>query len=178
MGQDSTPDYFKQTILAHLDAAYNLARWLTGDAAAAEDLVQEASLRAFRSFHTLSGPNPKAWFMAIVRNLCVDWLRGHRQRDREQEYDDSLHGVIAADTDRTPEALAIRAAEARHLHAAIAALPLEFREAIVLREMEEMSYKEISAIIHVPIGTVMSRLSRGRDLLALSLRGVARQAAQ
>ena len=115
--------------------------------------------------------------MAIVRNLCIDWLRGGRQREREQAYDDDLHGAIAADADRTPEALTIRAAEARDLHAAIAALPLEFREAIVLREIEEMSYKEISAVVQVPIGTVMSRISRGRDLLALSLRGAARKVA-
>ena len=177
MANNTNPDYFRQTILTHLDAAYNLARWLTGDALAAEDLVQEAALRAFRAFDKLSGPNPKDWFMAIVRNLCIDWLRGYKQRAREQEYDDDLHGAVAADAERTPEALSIRAAEARRLHAAIAALPLEFREAIVLREIEEMSYKEISAVIHVPIGTVMSRISRGRDLLALALRGAARRAA-
>lgn len=177
MGKNPDPDYFEQTVLLHLDAAYNLARWLTGDAAVAEDAVQEASLRALRAFGSLSGPNPKAWFMAVVRNVCIDWLRGGRQRDREQEYDEELHGGISCDARESPEDLAIRASDAKQVHAAIAALPLEFREAIVLRELEEMSYKEISAIVNVPIGTVMSRISRGRDLLAVALRGAARRAA-
>ena len=179
MGKNPDPDYFEQTVLRHLDAAYNLARWLTGDAVVAEDAVQEASLRALRAFDSLSGPNPKAWFMAVVRNVCIDWLRGGKRRDREQAYDEELHGGIthdARESPESPEVLAIRASDAQQVHAAIAALPLEFREAIVLRELEEMSYKEISAIVNVPIGTVMSRISRGRDLLAVALRGAARRA--
>lgn len=177
MGKNPDTDYFEQTVLLHLDAAYNLARWLTGDAAVAEDAVQEASLRALRGFDSLSGPNPKAWFMAVVRNVCIDWLRGGKQRDREQEYDEELHGGITHDARESPEDLAIRASDAQQVHAAIAALPIEFRETIVLRELEEMSYKEISAIVNVPIGTVMSRISRGRDLLAVALRGATRRAA-
>ncbi len=177
MGKSPDPDYFEKAVLVHLDAAFNLARWITGDGAAAEDLVQEACIRALRAFDTLSGPNPKAWFMAVVRNLCIDWLRGGGRGEREQEYDEELHGALGALAHENPEELASRASEARRVHAAIAALPVEFRETIVLRELEELSYKEISAIVNVPIGTVMSRISRGRDLLAETLRGTARKAA-
>ena len=169
-------DYFEHTVLVHLDAAYNLARWLTGDAVVAEDVVQEAAMRALRAFDTLAGPNPKAWFMAVVRNASIDWLRGGKQRDMEQEYDEDLHGGFGPGAAESPETLAMRAANARSVRSAIAALPLEFREVIVLRELEELSYKEISAIVNVPIGTVMSRISRGRDLLAADLRGDARRA--
>ena len=161
--------HFEASVLVHLDAAYNLARWLVRDRAASEDAVQDACLRALRAFHSLSGPNPKAWFMAIVRNTCIDWLRGGVWRDAEREYDEDLHGLLGADAHATPEALAIQASEARWVRAAIAGLPIEFREVVVLRELEELSYKEISAIVNVPIGTVMSRLSRGRDLLAQKL---------
>ena len=170
------PDYFEQTVLVHLDAAYNLARWLTGDAVVAEDVVQEAALRALRGFDSLSGPNPKAWFMTVVRNASIDWLRGGKQRAKEQAYDEDLHGSFDPDAGEGPEAQAMRAANARRVRSAIAALPLEFREVIVLRELEELSYKEISAIVNVPIGTVMSRISRGRDHLAADLRGGARRA--
>lgn len=175
--------YFEQSVLVHLDAAYNLARWLTGDNAAAEDVVQEASMRALRAFHSLSGPNPKAWFMAVVRNVAIDWLRSGKRRARDEAFDDELHGDAAgrhgapdmSSAFEPPELQAMRASDRREVHAAIAALPVEFREAIVLRELEELSYKEISAIVNVPIGTVMSRISRGRDLLEIHLRGPARK---
>ena len=169
---------FESTILVHLDAAYNLARWMTCDAAAADDVVQDACIRALRFFDTLVGPSPKAWFMAIVRNACIDWLRVSARRESATEYDEDTHGASergfgdgagGASPHATPESLAMRASDARWVHAAIAALPMEFREAIVLRELEELSYKEISAIVNVPIGTVMSRISRGRDLLARQL---------
>lgn len=177
--------YFEQTILVHLDAAYNLARWLTGDDAAAEDAVQEASINALRAFGSLTGPNPKAWFMAVVRNQCIDALRAGKRHAVQDAYDDELHGgmpdggalagAALVPVSETPETIAMRASDARQVHAAIAALPLEFREAIVLRELEELSYKEISAITGVPIGTVMSRISRGRDLLASLLHGAGRK---
>lgn len=158
---------FEELVLAHLDAAHNFARWMTRDAAAAEDAVQEASLRAFRFFHQMEGPRPKAWFMAIVRNACLDELRERRLRGLEDTYDETVHGAIdeARSELEPPEAALARADEARELHARLAALPAEYREVVVLRELEGLAYKEIAAIIGVPIGTVMSRLSRGRDLL-------------
>ena len=161
---------FESTVLIHLDAAYNLARWLVDDPASAEDAVQEACLRAQRFFHSLSGPNPKAWFMAIVRNSCIDLLRQRKVRRIEEPYDESVHGELPARSEDSPEYTVMQQSEARWVRAAIAGLPDEYREVIILRELEDMSYKEISEIVKVPIGTVMSRLSRGRDLLSRALR--------
>ena len=152
---------FEAVVLVHLDAAYNLARWLTRDTAGADDAVQDACLRAFRFFDSLQGPSPKAWFMAVVRNACLDWLKDQRGRSAEEPYDDKLH----AGTAETAENAVARASDAQWVREGIAALPREYREVLVLRELEELSYKEISAVVDVPIGTVMSRLSRGRDLL-------------
>jgi len=152
---------FEAVVLTHLDAAYNLARWLTRDAAGADDAVQDACLRAFRFFDSLQGPSAKAWFMAIVRNASLDWLKDQRLRGGEEPYDETLH----AGASESLKAAAVRDSEARWVREGIAALPREYREVLVLRELEELSYKEISAIIDVPIGTVMSRLSRGRDML-------------
>jgi RNA polymerase sigma-70 factor (ECF subfamily) len=157
-------DRFEEAVLCHLDAAYNLARWLTREEAGAEDALQEACLRAFRFFDSQHGSSPKAWFMAIVRNSCLDWLKEHRQRAAEEEYDDDVHGGTTGGSEQ-PEAAAARTADTRWLHECMAALPREYREVLVLRELEEFSYKEISAIVGVPMGTVMSRISRGRDLL-------------
>ncbi len=160
---------FEDTVLVHLDAAYNLARWMLRDESAAEDVVQDASLRAFRFFDALTGPSPKAWFMAIVRNACRDWIKANQHRGLEDAYEDEAHGLQVACaihvTLETPDAVAERNADARWLRACILSLPTDFCEVIVLRELEELSYKEISAIVDVPIGTVMSRLSRGRQLL-------------
>ena len=167
---------FEATVLVHLDAAYGLARWLIQDQAAAEDAVQDACLRALRFWDGMSGPNPKAWFMAVVRNTCMDSLRASKQRSLENEYDDELHGMMNSDSRQTPETLLMQASEAKWVRESIALLPIEFREVIVLRELEEMSYKEISAIVNVPIGTVMSRISRGRDLLAHRLQADLRKA--
>jgi len=153
---------FEAVVLVHLDAAYNLARWLTRDASGADDAVQDACLRAFRFFDSLQGPSPKAWFMAVVRNACLDWLKDQRVRGTDESYDDELHAASAVES---TECTVARDSDARWVQAGIAALPREYREVLVLRELEELSYKEISAIVDVPIGTVMSRLSRGRDLL-------------
>ena len=156
-------------VLVHLDAAYNLARWLTRDPSGADDAVQEACLRAFRFFDSLQGPSPKAWLMAIVRNACLDWLKDQRLRDTDEAYDEDRHAASPVTQSNnameSPETAAARTSDARWLHEGITALPREQREVLVLRELEELSYKEISAIVGVPIGTVMSRLSRGRDLL-------------
>ena len=152
---------FQREVLAHLDAAYNLARWLTGEDATAEDAVQEACLRAFRFFESQRGESPKAWFMTIVRNASLDSLRSS-SRSAHEEYDDEIHGASALDG---PEIAVARERDARSVRACIAGLPREYREVIVLRELEGFAYKEISAIVGVPIGTVMSRLARARDLL-------------
>ena len=155
---------FEQAVLCHLDSAYNLARWLTRDEAGAEDALQEACLRAFRFFESQHGPSPKAWFMTVVRNACLDWLKEHQRRVEEEAYDDDEHGAVSGGHEQ-PEIAAERAADARWLHECMAALPREYREVLVLRELEELSYKEISAVVGVPMGTVMSRIARGRDLL-------------
>ena len=160
---------FEDSVLVNLDAAYNLARWMLRDESAAEDVVQDASLRAFRFFDGMNGPSPKAWFMAIVRNACRDWIKATRQRGLEETYEDDTHAMeMTRSIHATPEApdmAAERSDDARWLRACILSLPSDFREVVVLRELEALPYKEISAIVDVPIGTVMSRLSRGRDLL-------------
>jgi RNA polymerase sigma-70 factor, ECF subfamily len=153
---------FGQTVLIHLDAAYNLGRWLTRDEAGAQDAVQEACLRAFRFFDRLQGPSPKAWFMTIVRNACLDWIKENRLRHHDEEFDEEVHFASGSEA---PDDVIARAADARWLRACIERLPRDYREVIVLRELEELSYKEIGAIVGVPIGTVMSRLARARDLL-------------
>jgi RNA polymerase sigma-70 factor (ECF subfamily) len=159
---------FSEEVLVNLDSAYSLARWITRDASAARDAVQDACLRAFRAFDEMHGPNARGWFLAIVRSACLDELRQRRDRASDVEYDDDLHGA-ATDGDAvaalTPEEIAERSSDARWLHGCIETLPREYREVLVLRELEELSYKEISAIVDIPIGTVMSRLARGRDLL-------------
>ena len=164
LGDRERRQRFEAAVLVHLDAAFNLARWMLREDAAAEDAVQEASMRAFRFFDGMHGANPKAWFLAVVRNACLDRLKDHRQRALEDHYDDEIHGGAGNPAD-SPEAALERSTEARWLYTCIGALPVEYREVVVLRELEELSYKEISTIVEVPIGTVMSRLSRGRDLL-------------
>ena len=164
---------FEEQVLAHLDSAYNLARWITRDPGMARDAVQEGSLRAFRAFDQMQGPNAQAWFLAVIRNTCLDLLRERRGRAVEEEYDDERHGGGASsggDGAMTPEEIAERASDARWLRGCIDALPREYREVIVLRELEELSYKEISAIVDIPIGTLMSRLARARDLLQRRMR--------
>ena len=160
---------FERTVLTHLDAAYNLARWMTRDADAAEDAVQEACLRALRFFESQHGVSAKAWFMAIVRNVCLDWIEAERRLKDHEPYDEDIHASDPLSMAESPEAAFARASEARWVRDCIAALPREYREVIVLRELEELSYKEIGAIVDVPVGTVMSRLARGRALLQARL---------
>jgi RNA polymerase sigma-70 factor (ECF subfamily) len=157
---------FDATVLVHLDAAWNLARWLLADSALAEDAVQEACLKALKAFDKRTGPNAKPWFLAIVRNCCMDVLRGLRHRRRSDPYDDEVLLPTGNEHVDSPETAAARASEARWLHGLIDELPAEYREVLILRELEELSYKEISQIVRAPIGTVMSRLSRARDGLA------------
>jgi RNA polymerase sigma factor (sigma-70 family) len=154
---------FERCVLPHLDAAYNLARWLMRSIPDAEDMVQEAYLRAFNSFDSFHGEDGRPWLLTIVRNTCFTWLRKNRVQDLMAVFDETFHGTGMAPPD--PEALQVRESNRRTLHEAIDRLPAEFREVIVLRELEEMSYKQIAAITGAPIGTVMSRLARARQRL-------------
>ena len=153
--------------MPHLDAAYNLARWLTRNPAEADDIVQDAMLRAFRAFDGFRGEAAKPWLLAIVRNCHLNALgRTKRQAAAPLPEQD-----VIADAAPTPEGRMMAADDGRRLNAALAALPEEFREVVVLRELEEMSYREIADVTGAPIGTVMSRLARGRALLRIELAG-------
>ena len=154
-------------MLPHFDAAYNLARWLTRNDHDAQDVVQEAVLRAYRFFDGLRG-EPRPWLLSIVRNSCFTWLHSNRPGDTVG-FDEGAVELLPANEDG-PEAQASRNFDRKMLNEAIAALPAQFREVLVLRELEDLSYKEIARIADVPIGTVMSRLARARRLLAESLR--------
>ena len=162
---------FEQLVLPHLDAAYNLARWLTRNDHDAEDVVQEAVLRACRFADGLRG-DPRPWLLAIIRNAFFTWLEANRPAELAHGLDERVAAIPAPEADG-PEAAAARNLERRMLNEAIAALPPQFREVLVLRELEDLSYKDIARITSVPIGTVMSRLSRARRLLGESLRVIA-----
>jgi RNA polymerase sigma-70 factor (ECF subfamily) len=162
---------FEQYVVPHLNAAYNLARWLTRNGPDAEDLVQEAYLRAFRSFETFEGQDGRAWLLAVVRNTCFTWLK--KKGDQSTvEFDEQMHSAVGESLDA--ESLLLNEATLGSLNDCLAALPLEFREVIILRELEELSYKEISDIARIPVGTVMSRLARGRKRLQQCLAGALR----
>ena len=160
-------DDFERAVLPHMNAAYNLARWLTRNDADAEDVVQEACLRAFRYFGGFSGESPKAWLLTILRNTCFTWLAKNRPADLTPLDDAVSETVALADEGgaQTPERAFLAADDRSRLDRLIAGLPAEFREVIVLREQEELSYREISEITAVPVGTVMSRLARARTRL-------------
>jgi RNA polymerase sigma-70 factor (ECF subfamily) len=156
---------FEEQVLPHLDAAYNLARWLTRNDHDAEDVLQDALLRAYRFFDGLRG-DARPWLLAIVRNACWSWLQANRPAEL---------AVIDEPEVETPgpEAILAHELDRRAVNEAIAALPVPFREALVLRELEGLSYKDIARIAGVPIGTVMSRLARARRLLMETLRPAA-----
>jgi RNA polymerase sigma-70 factor, ECF subfamily len=156
---------FEQAVLQHMDAAYNLARWLTGSELDAQDVVQTAMLRAFQAFDRFRGGNARAWLLTIVRNSSYTWLKKNRATTLTTEFDEELHGAVA----ETPADILSRNLDREKLRAAIEALPAEFREAIVLRELEGMSYKEMADVAGVPLGTVMSRLARARAQLQKTL---------
>ena len=153
---------FESLVSPHLDAGYNLARWLLHDAHDAHDATQEACLRALRSIDKLRGDEGRPWFLTIVRHACYDWIGRNPRPGPEPE------SAPVADAAADPLQGAIRNAEANALAAAIAALPLAYREVVVLRELEELSYLEIARVAAIPIGTVMSRLARARRLLRRS----------
>jgi RNA polymerase sigma-70 factor (ECF subfamily) len=156
---------FETLVLPHLDAAHNLARWLLRREADAQDVAQEAMLRAYRFFGGFRGGDPRAWLLKIVRNACYTWIANARNGRADEEFDEEQHFVPEA----TPESLAIAGAERERLARALEALPPRSREVLVLRELEGCSYKEIAEITGVPIGTVMSSLSRARDRLQEAL---------
>lgn len=158
---------FEQTVMPHLDAAYNLARWLVRNNADAEDVVQEATLRAFKFFGGFHGRDARAWLLTIVRNTCYTWMQQNRAQQLTDSLDEEAHQV--ADESLNPEALLLENLNVELLRQAMEELPLEFREVMVLRELEELSYKEIASIVDLPLGTVMSRLSRARKRLQQTL---------
>jgi RNA polymerase sigma factor (sigma-70 family) len=157
---------FQAQVMVHLGAAYNLARWLTRSGDDAEDLVQEAYLRAWKGFAGFRGPDGKAWLLTIVRNACYTWLKARKSGPAENSFDEEIH---REESGETPETLLLRKRERLALSRAVEELPIEFREVLVLREWEGLSYKEISAVANIPIGTVMSRLVRARERLQKSL---------
>jgi RNA polymerase sigma-70 factor (ECF subfamily) len=158
---------FEVSVLAHMDPAYNLARWLTRNGHDAEDLVQESVLRAFQAFQGFRGTDGRAWLLAIVRNVCYTWLRRNRQQELTTEFDEEVH-TLEGDV-LNPEKLVLREGDNARVQQALEELPAEFREVLVLREIEGLSYKEISTVVDIPVGTVMSRLARARGRLQRGL---------
>ena len=162
---------FEQLVLPHLDAAFNLARWILRGRSDAEDVAQEAMLRAFRFFRGFHGNDARSWLLQIVRNTCYTWLEKNRPMELTTEFDEELYPQSGV----TPEALAIAGDNRERLTQALEGLPPRFREVIVLRELEECSYKEIAAITSMPIGTVMSALARARQRLQRTLTQMGRK---
>jgi len=154
---------FEEAVLPHMDASYNLARWLTRIDHNAEDLAQEAYLRAFKFFGSFHGTNARSWLLTIVRNTCYTWFRENRPQELTTSFDENIHSTEADPFD--PEKLLLQSESAQLLKQALEDLPLEFREVLILRELEGLSYKEIAVIAGIPSGTVMSRLARARSRL-------------
>ena len=168
---------FDEVFLPHIAQAFRLARWLAGNAADAEDIVQEASLRAFRGIRNFGGVSAKAWTLAVTRNTAYSWLLKNRPaagvftEDLDRKEQDRIEQRSDDERDAsTPETILLARADADSLRAAIAALPAPFREVIVLRELHELNYRDIAEITGAPIGTVMSRLARAREMLLHGLR--------
>ncbi len=163
MDQQHKQQQFEELIMPHLDAAYNLARWLTRNEYDAQDVVQDAFLRAFKFFDGFHGTNSRAWLLSIVRNTSYTWLQKNRKSELNTEFDEELHGPDEVVGDSMAPLL--NEGDREMVRQGIEGLAVEFREAIILRELEGMSYKEIAGITQVPVGTVMSRLARARKQL-------------
>jgi RNA polymerase sigma-70 factor, ECF subfamily len=159
---------FDEVVLPHLDAGYRLARWLMRNEHDAEDVVQEASLRAFRYFRTFAGGNGRAWFLRIVRNTCCGW-RGRSLQALTDPFDEEKHHSDRSASD--PETLLLKSDDATLVEQAMSKLPDHFHQLLVLRELEGLSYQELADVMEIPIGTVMSRLSRAREALRGALDG-------
>lgn len=158
---------FEQAVFPHMDAAYNLARWLTRNDHDAEDLAQEAYLRAFKFFGGFRGTNARSWLLTIVRNTCYTWFRENQPQELTTSFDEEIHSTATDVVD--PEKLLLQSESGQLLNQALEDLPLEFREVLILRELEGLSYKEIAVIADIPPGTVMSRLARARSRLKQGL---------
>jgi RNA polymerase sigma-70 factor (ECF subfamily) len=154
---------FEQIVMPHLDAAYNLARWLVRNPHDAEDVAQEAFLRAFRFFSGYHGGDARAWILAIVRNTAYSFLEKNRPVDFAEEFDEEVHKVDFGHPEA--EMALLRSVDAKMLQGALDRIPVNFREVLILRELEEMSYKQIAEVMSVPVGTVMSGLARARTKL-------------
>jgi RNA polymerase sigma-70 factor (ECF subfamily) len=160
---ESVRESFESVVLPHLDAAYTVARYLVRDEQDAQDVVQEAFLRAVRHYDGYRGDNARAWLLTIVRNCCATW-KGRRRAHREHlEFDERSHSE--GQEDATPEIFLLRSSAAESVRRAVDLLPAEAREALVLRDVEDLSYREIGVVLGIPIGTVMSLLSRARKRL-------------
>jgi len=157
---------FEDVFMPHMPAAYNLARWLLQNDSDAEDAVQEAYLRAFKAFSQFRGGDGRAWLLTIVRNACYNLLRKNKKHDADAPFDEEMHGVV----DDSAEVALRQQASAEVLRRALENIPTEYREIIVMRDIEDLSYKEIAEIAGIPIGTVMSRLARARKRLEGELR--------
>jgi RNA polymerase sigma-70 factor (ECF subfamily) len=172
MTDPSSAQRFKKLVLPHMTSAFNVARWLTRNDQDAQDVVQEAYLRAFRFSGGFRGEDARTWLLSIVRNTFNTWYRQNRGHATDAALSDEDADDSEAETaaqDDGPEAMLIRSQSQKRVHKALLGLRLEYREVIVLRELEELSYKEIAAIVGIPMGTVMSRLGRGRQQLAALL---------
>ena len=164
---------FERIALPHLSAAYNLARWLVRDEHIAQDMVQESYIRALKYFSSFSGDDIRPWILSIVRNTCFTWLQTSKKRGEQLEFDEErdsgAYESAFGNKDSNPEAMLSSKQESSRVDFAIASLPPAFREVLVLRELEGMSYEEIAAIVAIPAGTVMSRLARARSMLRAEL---------
>jgi RNA polymerase sigma-70 factor (ECF subfamily) len=166
---------FHEMVLPHLDSAFNLARWLTRSSQEAEEIVQEAYLRAFKYFDGFHGDDGRAWLLGIVRNTFYSWYQQNKPGSQSIQFEEELHSVkgtddsVANHADNNPESLLIQKDCQRKMRLALETLSLEYREVMVLRELEDLSYKQIAGITGIPLGTVMSRLGRGRKQLAAIL---------
>jgi RNA polymerase sigma factor (sigma-70 family) len=172
MSDATKNERFRATVMPYLNSAFNLASWLTRNSQDAEDVAQEAYLRAFKFFDGFHGDDARSWLLTIVRNTFYTWYQENHEQRGNALFDEEIHSLEATDVagmehaDNNPETLLGHKDSERVLQQGLNALPLEFREVMVLRELEELSYKQIASIIGIPIGTVMSRLGRGRKLLA------------
>lgn len=182
MGLSTKENRFQVMVMPHLDAAFNLARWLTGSQQDAEDIVQEAYLRAFKFFDSFHGDDGRAWLLGIVRNTFYTWYQQNKAVAQNVEFEEALHSTQLQDAalnqsdNNNPETILMHNDSQRLLQQALATLPVEFREVIVMHELGELSYKQIAQIVGIPIGTVMSRLSRGRKALAKMISATHREA--